>query len=288
MNSLLQLIHSTDLRIYTWLSGYAGNWVLDRLVSQEEANNLFKGGIFFAMYWHLWFGTDTERDRRRSSIFIIIGGTLLALMVSRTLSFLVPFRLRPIYDGGIPHPSYSVPITFNLESWNAFPSDTAALFFALAFGIAYLSRRMAIPVLLYTAGWIALPRIYLGLHYPSDIVAGAVIGIATVWALLRTQWLHSVIARRVLAFESASPQWFYPIAFLMSFELADLFNDVRNVGRVMVHLLRIRSYSAFMRPAFAVMGLAVLAGYALFVLHHLIMLHRHHPATALKWPGKKT
>jgi undecaprenyl-diphosphatase len=288
MNSLLQLIHSTDLRIYSWLSGYAGNWVLDRLASHEEANNILKGGVMSAIYWHLWFGKGAERERRRRSIVIILAGAFLAVIVSRTISLLAPFRLRPLYDGGIPHPSYSIPITANLENWNAFPSDTATLFFALAFGIAYLSRRLAIPVLLYTAGWIALPRIYLGLHYPSDIVAGAAIGIATVWVLLRTQWLHSVIARRVLAFESASPQWFYPIAFLMSFELADLFNDVRNVGRVVVHLLRFRSYSAFMRPAFAVMGLALLAGYALFVLHHHIMQRRHHPATALKWPGKKT
>jgi undecaprenyl-diphosphatase len=282
MNSLLQLIHSADLRIYSWLSGYAGNWVLDRLASQEEANNLFKGGIFFAMYWYLWFGTDTERERRRSSIVIICGGTLLALIVSRTIAFLAPFRLRPICDAGIPHPSYSIPINANLENWNALPSDTAALFFALAFGIAYLSRRLAIPVFLYTAGWIALPRIYLGLHYPSDIVAGAVIGIATVWALVRTQWLHSVVAQRALAFEKASPQWFYPIAFLISFELADLFNDIRNVGRAVLHVLQIRSYSAFMRPAFAVMGLAILAGYALTVLY------RHRRAGALKWPERKT
>jgi undecaprenyl-diphosphatase len=283
MHSSLQLIHSADLKIYAWLGGYAGNWVLDRLASQEEADNLFKGGIFVAMYWYLWFGTDRERDRRRSLIVIIIGGALLALIVSRTLSFLVPFRLRPIYDGGIPHPAYSIPINANLEKWNAFPSDTATLFFALAFGIAYLSRRLTVPVFLYAAGWIGLPRMYLGLHYASDVVAGAVIGMATVWALIRTKWLQAVLAQRVLAFEKSSPQWFYSIAFLVSFELADLFNDIRNVGRVVLHALQIRSYSGFMRPVFEVAGLAVLAGYALTVLY------RHRPARALKWlGGRKT
>jgi undecaprenyl-diphosphatase len=267
MISPLHLIHSADLRIYGWLGGYAGNWFLDRLASQEEANNLFKGGIFFAMYWYLWFGTGPERERRRGSIVIIVAGALFALVVSRTISFLVPFRLRPIYAAGIPHPSYSIPIDANLENWSGFPSDAATFFFALAFGIAYLSRRLAIPVFLYVAGWIGLTRIYLGLHYASDIVAGAVIGTATVWAALGTQWLQSVIGWRVLAFEKSSPQWFYSIAFLVSFELADLFNDIRNVGRAVLHVAGIQSYSGFMRPAFAVMGLAVLAGYALIVLY---------------------
>jgi undecaprenyl-diphosphatase len=221
------------------------------------------------MYWRLWFGTGAECERRRRSIVIIVAGAVLALVLGRTISFLVPFRIRPIYDGGLPHPSYSIPITPNLENWSSFPSDGATFFFALAFGIAYLSRRLAIPVLMYVAGWICLPRLYLGLHFASDVVAGAVIGTLTAWALVRTQWLHSVVAGRVLAFEKTSPQWFYPVAFLVSFEFADVFNDIRNAGRVVVHLGRIRSYSGFMRPAFAVMGLAVLVGYALIVLYNL-------------------
>jgi hypothetical protein len=59
----------------------------------------------------------------------------------------------------------------------------------------------------------------------------------------------------------------------MSFELADLFDDIRNSGRAVLHVARILSYSGFMRPAFAVMGLAVLVGCALIVLYNLRLVN---------------
>jgi membrane-associated phospholipid phosphatase len=34
--------------------------------------------------------------------------------------------------------------------------------------------------MLYAAGWICLPRVFLGEHYVSDVVVGAGIGIALV------------------------------------------------------------------------------------------------------------
>jgi len=42
--------------------------------------------------------------------------------------------------------------------------------------LAYLLRRYAVTILLYTVVWVCLPRIYLGIHYVSDIVVGIVIG----------------------------------------------------------------------------------------------------------------
>ena len=267
MNGLLHLIRSIDLAFYRWLGQFAGNWVLDRLVSQEEANNIFKGGIFFAVYWYLWFRAGPDRNSRRSAIVVIVIGSLLALILGRTISFVLPFRLRPMYDPSLVHPSYSVQFSPNLENWSAFPSDAGTYFFALAFGIGYLARRLVIPIFLFTAGWICLPRLYIGAHYVSDVVGGAAIGIAIVWALLRTEWIHSLVAGPLLKFEQVRPEWFYVIAFLMSFELADLFADIRNVGHAALHIARVPSHSGFLRLAFAVVGVAILAVYGSITLH---------------------
>ena len=46
MMHLAEAIQSIDVSIYTWLGGFAGNWVLDRLASHEEGNPIFKGGLF--------------------------------------------------------------------------------------------------------------------------------------------------------------------------------------------------------------------------------------------------
>ena len=65
----------------------------------------------------------------------------------------------------------------------SFPSDHAAAAFAIAFAILVFSRRAGAGFLV-VAALIGLSRIALGMHYPSDVVAGAVVGWAA--ALLVT------------------------------------------------------------------------------------------------------
>jgi len=95
-------------------------------VSHEEGNNLLKGYVFFAIYWYIWFRSDTDLERKRETIIASIIGSILSIIVARAIAFSVPLRFRPIYDKTLMHPVYSVAFTPNIENWNAFPSDTAA------------------------------------------------------------------------------------------------------------------------------------------------------------------
>jgi membrane-associated phospholipid phosphatase len=279
MNQFVQTISSIDVRIYYFLGHFAGNRTLGRLASHEEGNNLLKGGIVFAMYWYLWFRVSPDRDRRRKAIIAIAIGAILAIIVARTFAFIAPFRLRPINDPTLAHPSYAFPMRANLEEWSSFPSDTAAYFFALAFGLAYLLRRIAVPIMLYTAVWICLPRMFLGFHYASDIVVGGAIGISMVWLSLRSGLLQLIVAPRALAAMETSPEWFYAIAFFVSFEMATVFEGLRDVGRgalnsalFALHLPRGHS------PIYEWGGLLAMAGILLvtaFVMHVLRHKFRH-------------
>ena len=266
MGGVFHAIQNLDLAIYHFLSGLAGNWIFDRVTSQEESNNLLKGGIFFAAYWYLWFRSDSNQETRRRSIVAIIIAAPLAIVVARTIAFLAPFRLRPIYDPALAHPLYSIPVTGNIENWNSFPSDTAAYFFALAFGLAYLLRRFAIPIILYTAGWICFPRIYLGLHYASDMVVGTLIGITMAWVLLRSELSRSIVARRVLATAETKPERFYSAAFLISLEMATVFEGSRLLGRALLHAAMVELHlgvvhSGARRPIDEWGGLLALGGF---------------------------
>ena len=57
----------------------------------------------------------------------------------------------------------------------SFPSGHAATSFAGAVLLAYLFRRPA-PGLLLLATLVAYSRVYVGVHYPADVLAGAAVG----------------------------------------------------------------------------------------------------------------
>ncbi len=236
MNPPLQAIRGVDVSIYYFLSRFAGNWILGRLARLEETNNLLKGGVFFALYWYFWFRPSSDRERRRSVIITTLIGAILAIIAARGIAFTVPFRVRPIFDTTLAHPTFSVPIQFNLVNWSAFPSDTAAYFFALAFGVMYLSRRLAIPIAIYTAVWVCLTRMYIGIHYASDIVVGVAIGITMAWISIKSDLLQAKAARLVRAADTG-PHWFYGIAFLFSFEMATVFDGLRSLGNALLHVV---------------------------------------------------
>lgn len=72
---------------------------------------------------------------------------------------------------------------------SSFPSGHAANAFMLATLLAALRRRGSWPLWYGLAALVALSRVYLGLHYPGDVLAGAVLGTGLTWLLLHLPWL---------------------------------------------------------------------------------------------------
>ena len=246
----MQRLQHLDLFLFHVVNNWCGNWSLDRIVAYQQRDPLLSGGVMLIAYWWFWFAkAEPRRQVTRRRIVEALIGVVLALVVARAVSAALPFRMRPMYMTGIGYHPPSIPLAMNLEHWGSFPSDMAGLFFALSFGLFRLSRPLGSVLMAWSAVWICLPRLYLGIHYPSDLIAGAALGVASVWGTARVlQARDAALGRRVMArIEGAEQRWpqaFYAAAFAISFEITMIFNDLRNLVRAVLHLLRARGYAA--------------------------------------------
>ena len=105
-----------------------------------------------------------------------VGATILiAESVSGALKAWIG-RDRPPLSNPDPAPLVDLPAT------HSFPSGHATVAFACATTLALAVPRLRIP-LYVLAALIAFSRVYVGVHYPLDVLAGAVLGVGIAKAL---------------------------------------------------------------------------------------------------------
>ena len=215
-----------DVQVVSWLDGFALRWpLLDKAVV-FCANGMIAKGTFMALFVWVPWASDSDRTRRnREIVFATIMAAFGALAIGLLIQKLVPFRVRPMDNPALHfvRPAGQTPI----ENWpSSFPSDHAILFAAMATGCWFMSRRLGIAAHLFALAFIGLPRIYVGFHYPTDLLGGAALGI-----------LGGVIANegRVRAVLSAMPmRWTqrYPgimtaALFVISVQISSVFWEIR-------------------------------------------------------------
>jgi undecaprenyl-diphosphatase len=116
--------------------------------------------------------------RRNVAPFLLVAATALVTNLIVTGLKHAVGRDRPpaiILD---PKPLMEVPTT------SSFPSGHAATSFACALVLARVAPRLTIPVFVLAA-LIAFSRVYVGVHYPFDVLAGTALGLAVATALPR-------------------------------------------------------------------------------------------------------
>ena len=100
--------------------------------------------------------------------FLIINVTLKDL-ISRPRPFVVNEAITPLIT--------------NVSPYRSFPSGHSGGSFAAMFALyKWVPKKVGIPALVLAA-LVALSRLYVGVHYPTDIIGGCIIGfMCSVWA----------------------------------------------------------------------------------------------------------
>ncbi len=170
-----------DLSVFNAIHGIAGQLgILDALI------------IFCAKYlgYFLILGAAIfiYREKDWHKRFYYFALTALTIIVSRgilteTIRFLY-FRARPFAAMGFQ------PLVNHSAAAASFPSGHAAFYFALALVMISIDKKRG---WFYLAGaaLIGLARVAAGVHWPSDILAGAITGLVSFfvveWALVPRQ-----------------------------------------------------------------------------------------------------
>jgi len=177
-----------------------------------------------AMLAAIWLSTPPKTQDRQIVLQTVIGA-VLALIVSRLIQDIGPHRPRPMHLASL---GFAPPRGIHperVEHSSSFPSDHAALAFALSAGIFVWRRSLGVVAILCSVLTTCFARVYAGYHYPTDVAVGALLGIASTWAagMIPVTGVQSFLEQKA----SEHPYIFYFIAFCAAYELVSLFWDFR-------------------------------------------------------------
>ena len=111
--------------------------------------------------------------RCRRLVPLVAGAATASFFLASGLNFV----LKAIFDRSRPPEAIGFDALVGVPGSPSFPSGHAMTAFAVAGAVALLAPRLRWPVLAL-AGLIAFSRVYLGVHFWIDVLAGAALGLA--------------------------------------------------------------------------------------------------------------
>jgi undecaprenyl-diphosphatase len=148
---------------------------------------------------------DLTRIATDGALFIVIGAVLailwrrpwffVALVTATLAADGLSYVLRQWIGRDRPPLVYPEPRPLvHLPHSGAFPSGHTSAAFAAATVIAWASPRLAAPAYALAA-LVAWSRVYVGVHWPLDVIGGAVLGMLVATALLKLSAVRPQLLR---------------------------------------------------------------------------------------------
>ena len=172
-SSFLVWLYRLDSSVFRWINHLSGHVrVIDEFF-KGFANDYFALITACLVLVWLWFGTrdPAQREKNQKTVFYAM---ISMGIVSAFMSIINHFyyRVRPFdqLPPGTVHLVYYRPVD------SSFPSNLAAVLFAIAAPVFFRNRKYGYW-LLGLAVLVSFGRVYMGVHFPLDVVGGAVLGV---------------------------------------------------------------------------------------------------------------
>lgn len=128
---------------------------------------------FIMLSWGAFF---LENSDFRMVVKLILTALFFATVFSYLLGYLWRHP-RPIVE----FPNIKTLLN-TIETWKSFPSDHTLVSFSFAFSTILIDVTPWLTVILIIiASFIAFGRVWVGVHYPRDIIGGIIVAVLFVW-----------------------------------------------------------------------------------------------------------
>ena len=174
---MLDAIGRLDVAVFQWLRGAFHSDLLDILMA--GVSDIARGG---AVWVGLALFVGVMHPRRWPAIVQV----LLAVVLSFVLTDLVA---KPLLNRARPFESYADTQVYGYKpTTRSLPSGHAMTSFAAAYALARLAPEGRM-IFWSLAIVVAFSRVYLGVHYPADVVLGGLMGVGVAMFVVgKTSW----------------------------------------------------------------------------------------------------
>ena len=176
-----------DLWVAYALAGLLGRYPLFDLSVQSLLNHQMLGGFWYAVVMFLlWLrGIRLGKSETQGRILATMLASGVAIVLALAAGLLVSSTPPNLYPGlSRLFPEY---LERSIND-NCFPSLSTAVLTATSLGILSMHRRAGVILLVLVPFVVSLPRMYVGGHYLSDVMAGFALGTAAYCGAMYFIW----------------------------------------------------------------------------------------------------
>ncbi|MBI3591152.1 MAG: phosphatase PAP2 family protein [Candidatus Melainabacteria bacterium] len=230
--------HALDSAIVFFFNKFCGKSVfLDTLALIFLSVDALRTAILVALVVGIWeYGKIKNDISANKRVLMILFSVVLTLGAIEILNALIDSPRPVVTHEKLINSPIITPDTKPLwkDGWvrnpkhGSFPSDTVALLSTIAIGLFFWNKTLGAFAILFVFFVGILPRLYFGLHYPSDMAIGFIISLLSSWFVEKVNIFNS-LSKRILSFQNRYPYIFGTAGFYLAYVIADKFILLRKL-----------------------------------------------------------
>jgi len=227
-----------DIKTVLFFNQFCGKSTFwDTLLLIFLSVDAIRTAILVALTVGIWeFGRAKKNIQARKRVIAILFSIVLSLGIIEIMNAVIDSK-RPIvtYETQIKEPirSYNTKQLWK-DGWvrnakhGSFPSDTVALLGTIACGLFFWRRSIGIIAFLFVLFGGMIPRLYFGLHYPSDMLIGVLIAVLATFVVEKLKFLD-ILSNSLINIYDKYPYIFGTLGFYLMYIIADKFILLRQL-----------------------------------------------------------